>query len=207
MSETEAWQIALIENLQREDINPVEETEAILQLLGLKLNLPIDAVTSQLYQMRHIARGEVDQSVLANPENIEIITAVFNSVDIKWESFITSRLPLLKLPFDVLEALRQGRIEYTKAQAVAKLKDASTRKEMLEAVIDEGLSLAQIRDRIATIPQVITSKSTKSSENNFKNQVDHTLRSLKKSKIWNDPQKQQRLAQLIQQIEELITDI
>ncbi|MBD2189243.1 ParB/RepB/Spo0J family partition protein [Pseudanabaena sp. FACHB-723] len=204
MSEIEAWQIALIENLQREDINPVEETEAILQLLGLKLSLPIDAVKSQLYQMRHISRGEVDQSALTNPENIETIKTVFNSVGLKWESFITSRLPLLKLPFEVLEALRQGRLEYTKAHAIAKIKDATARQQMLNTVIEEGLSLVQIRDRITALPQVSNSHQN---ENSFKIQVDHTLRSLKKSKIWSDPTKQERLAQLMQQIEELITDV
>lgn len=206
MSETEAWQIALIENLQREDINPIEETEAILQLLGLKLNLPIDAVKSQLYQMRHICRGEVDQSAVTNPENIETIKTVFNSVDLKWESFITSRLPLLKLPSDVLEVLRQGRLEYTKAQAVAKIKDPSARKQMLDTVIEEGLSLVQIRDRIMALPQVSNNAQAQKNENSFKIQVDQTLRSLKKSKIWSDPQKQEQLAKLMQQIEDLITD-
>jgi ParB-like chromosome segregation protein Spo0J len=62
MTPDEALQIALVENLQREDINPVEETEAILQLLVLKLNLSVDEVTAQLYRMRHIARGEAELS-------------------------------------------------------------------------------------------------------------------------------------------------
>ena len=36
------------------------------------------------------------------------------------ESFVSNRLPLLKLPEEILEALRQGKIEYTKAKAIAK---------------------------------------------------------------------------------------
>lgn len=40
-----------------------------------------------------------------------------------WKSFLTSRLLLLKLPSDVLEDLRQGKIAYTKAKAIASVKD------------------------------------------------------------------------------------
>ena len=36
-----------------------------------------------------------------------------------WESFVSNRLPLLKLPEDLLESLRKGEIAYTKAKANA----------------------------------------------------------------------------------------
>jgi len=39
-----------------------------------------------------------------------------------WVSFTTHRLPLLKLPDEILEALRQGKIAYTKATAIARVK-------------------------------------------------------------------------------------
>ena len=38
LSDQEALQLALVENLQREELNPVEETEGILQLLSLHLD-------------------------------------------------------------------------------------------------------------------------------------------------------------------------
>ncbi len=41
LNDTEALQLALVENLQREDLSAVEKTEGILQLLALKLNLPL----------------------------------------------------------------------------------------------------------------------------------------------------------------------
>lgn len=202
MTPDEALQIALVENLQREDINPVEETEAILQLLVLKLNLSIDEVTAQLYRMRHIMRGEVGQNVLTSPEYDEAIVSVFSSVGFKWESFITSRLPLLKLPSEILDVLRQGRIEYTKAQAIAKVKDAIARQELLDRAIEQGLSLVQIRELIAALPQP---QSAKQDQNKLKIQVDATLRALKKSNVWSDPKKQKRLEKLMQEIESLIS--
>ncbi len=53
LSDTDALQIALIENLQREELNPLEETEALLELLGVKLGLEAIAVPNLLYQMKN----------------------------------------------------------------------------------------------------------------------------------------------------------
>ena len=202
MTPEEALQIALVENLQREDINPVEETEAILQLLVLKLNLSIDEVTAQLYRLRHITRGEIGQNVLTSPGYDEAIVSVFSSLGFKWESFITSRLPLLKLPSEILDVLRQGRIEYTKALSISRIKDEISRQELLNQAIEQGLSLVQIRELIAVLHQ---SQSSKHDQNKLKIQVDTALRALKKSNVWSDPKKQKRLEKLMQEIESLIS--
>ncbi|AFW94758.1 hypothetical protein [Dolichospermum sp. UHCC 0299] len=54
-------------------------------------------------------------------------------------------MPLLNLPDDVLETLRQGQRESTKARAIAKVKDEDERRELLDKVIHENLSLSEIK--------------------------------------------------------------
>jgi ParB family chromosome partitioning protein len=61
------------------------------------------------------------------------------------------RLPLLNLPEDVLSALRSGRIEYTKAKAIASVKDEELRQQLLEDAIANSLSLSQIKEKVRAI--------------------------------------------------------
>ena len=67
------------------------------------------------------------------------------------ESFRGHRLPLLNLPPDILEALHQGKIAYTKARALSKVADEEARKKLLDEAIDSSLSLSRIRERVAQI--------------------------------------------------------
>src|SRR5215212_4881280 len=142
MGDEEAVQYALLENLQREDLNPVEETEGILWLLGLGLEKDVEDVISLLYKMqnslRHQARSEgssVTHNVMGNPEE-EVVLGIFEGLGIMtWKSFVNNRLPLLNLPEDVLEALRSGRIAYTKGRAIARLKDEKEREAVLREAI------------------------------------------------------------------------
>jgi ParB family chromosome partitioning protein len=151
MNGTEAFQFALIENLQREDLNPIEETEGVLQLLSLQLQMPETEVVSLLYRMSDEVKGKVPHNVMGNSETT-VVQEVFSGVaSMEWQSFVANRLPLLKLPAEILESVRKGRIAYTKAQAIARVKDESCRKELLGDAIPQNLSLTQIKEKIAAI--------------------------------------------------------
>lgn len=159
MDEALAMRFALVENLLREDLNPVEETEGVIALLAQELNLDADQVVPLLYRLHNEVRGKVKSThnVMGKPSGREPSThnvmgnylakveQVFGELaDMRWTSFVTNRLPLLKLPSDVLEAVREGKIEYTKARLIARLPSAKDRREFL-SMAQEGLSLAAIK--------------------------------------------------------------
>ncbi len=199
MDDATTSQVRLVENLQREDLNPLEETEGILELLALQLLQSTEEVVALLYRMQNSAKGKVTQNVLGNDET-QTVQAVFDGLaTISWQSFINSRLPLLKLPQDVLEVLRQGKIEYTKARAIAKIPDEQTRIELLTEAIEYNLSLNEIKQKIKAIQQQSSSESP-----SLKQRADDTFRRLKKSQVWDDPKKTAKVEKLLSQLDELM---
>lgn len=147
MSDGTAAEVALLENLQREDLNPVEETEAILALLGQRLAMSQDEVIALLNRGANRQRKSV-QNVLHSPE-WQVVEQVFTAIGrFTPQSFRASRLQLLKLPEDVLEALRAGKLEFTKAQAIAKVKSDLQRQELLSQAISHHLPLSEVKKLI-----------------------------------------------------------
>ncbi|WP_017720797.1 ParB/RepB/Spo0J family partition protein [Kamptonema formosum] len=231
LTDFEALQVALTENLHRGDLNAVEEAEGILQLLALHLDCEVRAVPSVLYKMKNAvekqsesggAGGAVPSSspasegngsaegesasdasrenVFPNPE-FEKVKEVFAGLGkMTWESFIVTRLRLLKLPEDILEALRRGRIEYTKAKAIARIKDDEFRGELLEEAIAKPLSLSQIKERIRQHQAEL-----KPSAPSLKGQIQSAYAEIIKSKVWDDPEQQEELSALLAQMMAVIS--
>ncbi|MEJ6487485.1 ParB/RepB/Spo0J family partition protein [Nostoc punctiforme UO1] len=202
LTDSEAFTIALVENLQREDLNPVEETEGILQLVALRLQCAKNEVVSLLYRMQNDVQ-RLNDNVIIQPE-AESVKAIFGELGLMgWESFVSNRLPLLKLPEDILEALRSGKIEYTKAIAIARVKNEQRRKKLLEEASANGLSLTQIKEQVRSINDPKTSKDK---SNTVKQRITSILVRVQKNKVWSNPKKQKQLDKLLSQIENLLSD-
>lgn len=213
LTDAEALQVALLENLQREDLNPIEETEAILQLLSLRLNQDVSALSPLLHRLQH-ERKKSSNNVVGTSEaamqkssnnvvgssEVEVIESVFTGLGLmSWESFVTHRLPLLNLPVDILEALRQGNLAYTKAQAIARVKDESQRQSLLQAAIRDSLSLSQIREWIQASQPEVDRTAPKAT-------IESLSRRLVKAKLWEDPKKWKQAQRLLEKLEGLISE-
>ncbi len=207
LDDRQALQVALMENLQREDLNPVEETEAILELLAIALEATREDVISLFYQAHHAKhRGqELGQNVLSQLETIQNMMAGVGRFSI--DSFRSSRLPLLNLPEDVLNVLRQGKLEYTKAQAIARVKDKQHRTELLEQAVRDNLPLSEIKARIQALKSAIEeSASEEALEKVTAKRWSEIGKRLQKSHIWSDRKKRDRITKLLDELDKLTTE-
>ena len=198
MTDQQALQVALIENLQREDLNPLEETEAVLDLLALGLEVAREEVVSLLHRADLAQRRnqELTDNVMRQLEQVELMFEELGRFTVN--SFRANRLPLLNLPEDVLDALRQGKLEYTKARAIAKLKDSSHRKLLLQEVVKKNLSLMQVKERIKELAPAPPSEPTVS------DRLAQVSRKLKGKQSLVDAKKQKQVEKLLQQLEVLV---
>ncbi len=148
VDEERARQIAMVENLQREDLNPFEETLGILALLALELGKTQAEVEALLHRMRDEARGKVPHNVVGNSSEKEKVEALFRQLGrMSWESFVQHRLPLLRMPEDLTQALIEGSIPYTAALALKRIKDDEKRRELLEAA-KAGMPVRELQERV-----------------------------------------------------------
>jgi ParB family transcriptional regulator, chromosome partitioning protein len=200
LADEEAFSIALVENLQREDLNPVEETEGIVTLLGIQLKESPEIVISLLYRMDNEQKKKVTNNVIGNVEK-QKIESVFANLGQNWQSFVNNRLPLLKLSTEILEVLRQGKIEYTKAKAIALVKDEQQRKKILEEALDKNLSLVQIKEKIKALSTEDNSAPSPST------QVKTITSRLNRSKLWSkNPKKWKQVQNWLEKIENLLEE-
>jgi len=103
-------ELALIENIQRQDLNPIEEARAFQYL--------------------------VDQFNLTQ----EKISAILG----KSRVTIANTLRLLKLPLEIQEQMRKGKISFAHGRTLLEVEDPNQQRKIAQEIIAKGLSLAEL---------------------------------------------------------------
>ncbi len=217
LDDANAQRISLSENLEREDLNPYEETLGYIQMLSLLLKDIGDfqvfreegegeeeATRRLLYSLYGKAQRRVNNVINATETEplLAPVEEVFsNSRSMTWKSFVQNRLPILDLPSDVSQALREGKIEYTKALALAKVKDNVTRSKLLDRVLKKDLSLVQLRAEV----KAATSKTLDAGPN-IVERASAVAQLLKKKRTIKNPKVQKRVEKLLLELEKLLTE-
>jgi ParB family chromosome partitioning protein len=110
----DALELALIENIQREGLNPIEEAHAYQYLIN-KFQVTQEKISEILGRARET---------------------------------ITNTLRLLKLPQEIQEELKKGRLSFAHGRALLELEDANQQRRLAQETIAKGLSVRELESLI-----------------------------------------------------------
>ncbi|GGR64637.1 putative plasmid-partitioning protein ParB [Deinococcus seoulensis] len=140
LSDSEARLAAAVENLQREDLNVMEEVRAKLQVAAVTLGVHEDSAVARLFAL--------DRHPESDPDLIGKLDAAFGALGREsWRSFIRNRAALLNLPEELQEAVRTG-LDYRKALVIGRAPTAEQRERMLEAAAN-GATVVALRQLLS----------------------------------------------------------
>ncbi|ANU15719.1 nucleoid occlusion protein [Planococcus maritimus] len=163
LSDKETASIALIENLQREELTAIEEAHAYSNLLQIQ---------------------EITQEALAQRLG-------------KSQSAVANKLRLLKLPEIVQQALLSRSITERHARALLPVKDPELQQQLLEQLLEEGLNVKELEQRIRNLADQAEAKPKKRRKAVSRdmriamNTIKESLSMVKKSGIKLDTQEEE----------------
>lgn len=176
-----------VENLLREDLNPLEEVEAKRRIAALALGVDDDEVMPRLRRL--LDHPEED------PEGIAELNHAFGRLGSeKWESFIRNKGRLLNIPDDVKEAL-QGGLDYRKALLIGAVENASERAELLRRA-QEGATVRQLRDH---------GRGKPSEREALWRSVSQALSQRRRLSVISEA-RQKKIDRILQQLQELLSE-
>jgi len=114
VDDKDSLEYALIENIQREGLNPIEEAHAYQHLID-KFQVTQEKISEGLGKAR---------------------------------TTIANTLRLLKLPHEIQEEMKKGRISFAHGRALLEIEDENRQRRLTQEVISKGLSVRELENLI-----------------------------------------------------------
>lgn len=112
VSDQDSLELALIENIQREGLNPIEEAHAYQHLM----------------------------------EKFKVSQEKISEVLGKARVTITNTLRLLKLPHEIQQEMKKGRISFAHGRALLEIDDENQQRRLAQDIISKGLSVRELEN-------------------------------------------------------------
>jgi len=114
VTDQDSLELALIENIQREGLNPIEEAHAYQHLM----------------------------------DEFKITQERISEVMGKARASIANTLRLLKLPHEIQEEMKKGRISFAHGRTLLEVEDANQQRRLAMDVISKGLSVRELESLV-----------------------------------------------------------
>lgn len=133
------------ENMVRKNLNHFEVLLGYLELMADEASTTTEVVERELNQMSNSAKrgGDLSEDV---SDHIELYQAILNRYNGgKLTTFRSKLIRFRSLPLDVRAALDAGKVDASKALELGSVKDTDDRTDLLDWVISDNPSVADIR--------------------------------------------------------------
>lgn len=114
VDDRDSLELALIENIQRQDLNAIEEAHAYQYLID-KFQLTQERISEVLGKAR---------------------------------VSITNTLRLLRLPYEIQEEMKKGRISFAHGRALLEIEDENQQRRLAQEIISNSLSVRELENLI-----------------------------------------------------------
>ena len=114
VDDKDSLEFALIENIQRESLNPIEEAHAYQHLID-KFQVTQEKISEGLGKAR---------------------------------TTIANTLRLLKLPHEIQDEMKKGRISFAHGRALLEVEDENRQRKLTQEIISRGLSVRELENVI-----------------------------------------------------------
>jgi ParB family chromosome partitioning protein len=150
VDDRDSLEYALIENIQRESLNPIEEAHAYQHLMD-KFQVTQEKIGEGLGKAR---------------------------------ATIANTLRLLKLPHEIQDEMKKGRISFAHGRALLEIEDENQQRRLTQEVISRGLSVRELENLIKTHrPKGIRRKSSYAVREPYVAAVEEDLQQLLSTKV------------------------
>ncbi|MEO1298849.1 MAG: ParB/RepB/Spo0J family partition protein, partial [Cyanobacteria bacterium J06636_16] len=169
LTDEEALEIALVANLMRENLNIVEETDSIVSLLSLRLRIGREKLPSLLMKIRNLrlryekddagivetlqVDEDPDHSGMIRAESIALMDGILAEFSLILDSLVNRLIAIKKMPEIILDAVREGKIDFSKADIIRRSNLSPEVQSALLSKAENGLPKSSLMERVKELKQ------------------------------------------------------